>query len=58
MVEAKIGDVIVCCGVEAEIGEIISQYTDDEFLAVEFIDTHGMYRYWKQRFDGGRIIRK
>lgn len=65
MREAKVGDKIKCSGVTATIKEIISQYSDPEYdngkvkieyLSVEFFDTEGKYRYWKQRFDGGQLI--
>ena len=65
--EVKPGDVIICNGIRAKVKEIISQYTDpvydengtlvNEYHAVEFTDTAGHCRYWKQRTDGGRVIR-
>lgn len=66
--EAKVGDVVACQGLRVKIKEIISQYTDWDFnpvtgertdyMAVEFIDHNDVYRYWKQRFDGGKLISK
>lgn len=66
--EAKPGDIVACGGTRARIEKIISQYTDPvysedgtlvkEYLSVEFTDNTGRYHYWKQRTDGGRLIRK
>ena len=66
--QAEPGDIVACGGVRAKIEKIISQYTDPvysedgtlikEYLSVEFTDDTGRYRYWKQRTDGGRLIRK
>ena len=58
------GDVSVCGGVRAEIGEIFYQDYNDESWGkqagwmCEFRDTNGRYRYWKQMFDGGFVIAK
>ena len=67
--EAKPGDVVICQGVRAVIAEIFSQYTDTDYdvatgeitkvyYGIEFVDTKGRYRNWKQRYDGGQIIFK
>ena len=58
MKECKPGDVIVCQGETVTIDEIIVWYYDepDGYWDIEFIDTNGEYRHWKQRFDGGALI--
>ena len=53
---SKPGDVIVCQGITVTIEEIYCQYYDDGFWDIEFMDTDGVYRHWKQRFDGGALI--
>lgn len=60
MKEAKVGDKISCKGITVTIKEIIDQWTDrsmgTEFYCVEFRDTNGKYRMWKQYYDGGELI--
>lgn len=47
------GDKIVCQGIEATIAEIkYQEYWEDEGFIVEFTDTNGVYRSWKQALDG------
>lgn len=58
---AKIGDRIVRRGISYTIAEIIDQYEDYEdeelsFHCIECRTTDGQYRYWKQRWDGGKLI--
>ena len=62
---AKPGDVVVCCGIRATIKEIYYQdyYDGPEWgphqgWMIEFRDTEGNYRYWKQQYDGGHIEMK
>lgn len=53
----RTGDKILCMGAVVTIGKILYQeYFDD--WDIEFIDTAGYYRHWKQYFDGGQLIRK
>lgn len=53
------GDVIVCGGIRAEISRIIHQdWWIEEGFQIEFYDTNGKYRSWKQHIDGGRVIPK
>ena len=54
---AKIGDVVNCMGLSVTIGHIF--YQDfDEHWDIEFLDTNGCYRHWKQLWDGGELISK
>lgn len=60
MEPAKVGDKIKACGQIVTIGEIISQDYWGEGRGgwyIEFKDKKGMYRYWKQQYDGGELIR-
>lgn len=51
------GDKIVCQGIETIIAEIkYQEYWEDSGFIAEFIDTNGIYRNWKQQFDGGYVI--
>lgn len=54
------GDSIVCNGLKVTIGEIVYQdeCARDGERDVEFVDTRGWYRHWKQHLDGGYVIRK
>lgn len=53
----KVGDKIWCRGIVTEIAEIVFQDDyDKDGLEVEFIDTEGKCRVWKQRFDGGYVF--
>lgn len=51
------GDKVACMGIVVTIGKILYQdfWRDWD---IEFIDTAGNYRHWKQGFDGGRLIPK
>lgn len=50
------GDKIVCQGIEATIAEIkYQEYWEDDGFIVEFTDTNGIYRSWKQALDGGYV---
>ena len=63
------GDIIKYQGIKAVVKKIISQYEDHDYnpetgvlihehYGIEFLDENDVYRYWKSRFDGGRLIRK
>lgn len=66
--ELEVGDTICVAGIKATIATITegSQYFDYEegvnerngYFALEFRDTNGIYRSYKQRFDGGYVISK
>jgi len=56
---AKRGDKICCNGITVEIDIIFSQdYYPHDGWDVEFDDTTGEYRRWKQYQDGGELIPK
>lgn len=55
---SKPGDKIRCQGFTVTIKEIHYQYYDDGFWDIEFTDTNGNYRHWKQYFDGGELIQE
>ena len=55
--KAHEGDKIRCMGITVTIGKILYQDFWDDW-DIEFIDTTGHYRHWKQYFDGGHLIRK
>lgn len=52
------GDTIVCQGIRATIKEIAFQEPWEwrQAYYLEFRDTNGIYRSWKQNFDGGYAI--
>lgn len=54
---ARKGYCIACMGVTVTIEKILFQdfYKDWD---IEFIDTEGNYRHWKQSIDGGKLIPK
>lgn len=59
---ANIGDSIQYRGKLYTIAEIIDQWEDYEdedlsFHGIECRTTDGQYRMWKQRWDGGKLIR-
>ena len=53
--QLEVGDIIRCQGIRAKIAEIAFQepweWRNSYYL--EFRDTDGVYRSWKQEFDGG-----
>lgn len=62
------GDKIRCMKMVVEIGKTIHyqdcywEVTEDHpegawYWDIEFVDSQGMYRHWKQMFDGGELIR-
>jgi len=54
--ELKPGDIITCQRIRAIIKEITFQeYWEDDGYYVEFRDTNGVYRNWKQWVDGGTV---
>lgn len=55
MRELKVGDIVHCYGIVCEIAEIKYQEPWEwrEAYYIEFMDTNGNYRSWKQNFDGG-----
>ena len=53
------GDTIICKGIKTTIKEIkYQEWWNDYRFIVEFIDTNGNYRSWKQEVDGGKVIPK
>lgn len=52
-----VGDVIIVSGVKVEIAEIKYQepWQWRNAYYIEFIDTKGNYRSWKQNIDGGTV---
>lgn len=54
---AKIGDVVNCMGLSVTIAHIFYQEFDEHW-DIEFLDTNGCYRHWKQLWDGGELISK
>lgn len=54
---ARIGDKIRSHGIEVTIGTLYYSDCYDGVWDVEFIDTNGQYRHWKQQYDGGEYIR-
>ena len=57
MRELRPGDVIHCKGIVAEIKDIAWQEPWEWRNAyyLEFTDTNGIYRSWKQNYDGGHV---
>lgn len=58
--QLEVGDTIRCMGEVATIAEIAFQEPWEwrESYYLEFTDTNGIYRSWKQEFDGGRAYDK
>lgn len=57
--EAKKGDKVRCMGITATIDKILYQEFWDRYgWDIEFIDTCGNYRHWKQYDDGGLLIKE
>ncbi len=57
METARIGDKIRSHGITVTIGKLYYSDCWDGIWDVEFVDTDGNYRHWKQQFDGGEYIR-
>lgn len=57
--ELKVGDLIICQGIRCVIGEIAWQepWSMRQAYCLEFRDTDGVYRSWKQNIDGGKAFR-
>ena len=55
--QARRGDMVACMGIVVTIENILYQEFFEDW-DIEFIDTDGNYRHWKQYFDGGRLIPK
>ena len=53
----KSGDIIVAMGISVVVKEIIYQDYFNGKWDVEFVDSEGKYRHWKQEFDGGDVVR-
>lgn len=51
------GDHIACMGEVVTVGKILYRDYYAGTWDVEFIDTEGNYRHWKQALDGGKLIR-
>lgn len=58
--QLEVGDTIVCMGIKATIAEIAFQEPWEwrESYYLEFKDTNGVYRSWKQEYDGGAAFDK
>lgn len=56
--QLKVGDTIKCAGITATIAEITFQEPWEwrEAWYLEFTDTNGNYRNWKQNCDGGKAF--
>ena len=56
--EAKKGDKVRCMGITVTIDKILYQEFWDRYgWDIEFIDTYGNFRHWKQYDDGGLLIK-
>lgn len=52
------GAIVACMGIRAEIDKILyAEYWDRYGWDIEFIDSKGNYRHWKQNEDGGELQR-
>lgn len=56
--EIQPGDIIECKGLKVVVSKILYQNNFDNQYILEFEDTNGNYRSWKQHVDGGKIYRK
>jgi len=56
--KAKVGDKVSAMGITAEIGQIIYQFYFNGAWDIEFVDSYGNYRHWKQEFDGGKLVQR
>lgn len=54
------GDIVVCQGIKCVVKEIAFQepYSWRDSYYTEFRDTDGVYRSWKQQYDGGHAYRE
>jgi len=52
------GDTVICHGIKATIKEIAFQEPWEwrKSWYLEFTDTNGVYRSWKQQYDGGTAV--
>ena len=58
MNKIDVGDTVIARGIKVVVGEIIYQeYYDETGYSIEFIDSRGDYRDWKQSVDGGQLIK-
>lgn len=58
MKKATVGDKVKALGFVVTIGKILYQdYWEEDGWDIEFIDSEGQYRHWKQGFDGGELLR-
>ena len=60
MRDLQVGDTVICKGIKCEIAEIAWQepWSWRNSYYLEFTDTNGVYRSWKQEIDGGEVILK
>ena len=60
MRDLQVGDTVICKGIKCEIAEIAWQepWSWRNSYYLEFRDTDGVYRSWKQEIDGGGVILK
>jgi len=49
------GATIECMGIEVTIDKVYYAYKECEGWDIEFIDSNGNYRHWKQWYDGGKL---
>ena len=58
--ELQVGDIVTCKGITCTIATITFQEPWEwrNSYYTEFRDTNGVYRSWKQNFDGGHAYRK
>lgn len=49
------GATIECMGIEVTIEKVFYAYKEREGWDIEFVDSDGHYRHWKQWDDGGRL---
>jgi len=52
----KKGTKIRCKGMTVTVNEVLYADKWDGKWDVEFIDSNGNYRHWKQELDGGEVI--
>lgn len=54
----EVGDKIQVQGITVEVASVQYQFCFDDGIVAEFTDTNDIYRNWKQRIDGGTLIKK